>query len=125
MNTFVYKNKEKIQRGDIFYCDVPYIDDNGTLGKKARPVIITSSDIYNKTYNNLTYVPLTTNMKRAYIYTNIVISGYGLEKESLIRCDKFGNTQKKNLKNYVGNASKEIMEKIDRALINILGLPAA
>lgn len=126
MNNIIYTSesiRNEIRRGDMYYLDISW-EENGKIFSKERPVLIISGNINNRINNNIIYVKLTSNLKKSYMPSNVLISGYGLKKESLAQCDKIGSDEKRNLKSYVGTVSNEVMKKIEQAF-SYIGLKFA
>lgn len=120
MNTFYYKNSKKICKGEIYWYNDSWIE-NGKLIRKKRPIFIISNNNFD-----ITYITITTKMKREYMLAGVLIdSEFGLREKSLVRCNKIKTAPKNEIGGYIGTVSKEVVEKIDRAIINLFGLNVA
>ena len=90
---------------------------------KVRPSIIISNDNYNKKFEDIIVVPLTSNLKiRDY---SILLTNKDLEKgriitESKIKADKIFSINKKLVKLVIGKISKEKFHEAKEVILKLL-----
>lgn len=112
---------KKIQRGDIFYADL-----NPAIGSEQggiRPVIVVQNDVGNYYSPTIIVTVLTTKLKK-HLPTHIDIrAGDGnIASDSTILLEQLRTIDKNRLKQYIGNVSENIMDKIDRGMLISLGI---
>lgn len=110
-----------VKRGNIFYADL-----SPTIGSEQggiRPVLIIQNDIGNY-YSPTVIVTVLTSKVKKHLPTHINIpSGEGnLTMDSIALLEQIRTIDKDRLKTYLGMASDEVMEKIDKAMLVSLGL---
>mgnify|MGYP001578200281 CR=1 FL=1 len=90
---------------------------------KVRPSIIISNDNYNKKFEDIIVVPLTSNLKiRDY---SILLTNKDLEKgriitESKIKADKIFSINKKLVRLVIGKINKEKFYEIKEMIFGLL-----
>ena len=106
-----------IRRGDIFYADLrPVI---GSEQGGVRPVLIIQHDTGNKHSPTVICAALTSKMNKAKLPTHVEIDAdkYGIIKDSVILLEQVRTIDKSRLKEKVCHLDKNILKKVDRALI--------
>lgn len=109
----------KFSRGQIWYLEDD-IDYDSYMQGKTRPVIIVSNNLNNSNSNNVTVVPLTTQIKRLDMSTHVLFWINNRQNMTICECIKTVNNLK--LIDYVGVCDDELMCKIDEAIRIVLGL---
>ena len=109
----------KFSRGQIWYLEDD-TDYDGYVQGKTRPVIIVSNNLNNSNSNNITVVPLTTQIKRLDMSTHVLFWINNRQNMTICECIKTVNNLK--LIDYVGVCDEELMCKIDGAIKIALGL---
>lgn len=109
----------KFSRGQIWYLEDD-ADYDGYVQGKTRPVIIVSNNLNNSNSNNVTVVPLTTQIKRLDMSTHVLFWINNRQNMTICECIKTVNNLK--LIDYVGVCDDELMCKIDEAIKIALGL---
>ena len=114
--------KNKIYRGDIYYCDLDPV--NGSVQGGIRPVLVIQNQIGNEYSPTLIVAVITTNMKKLNQPTHIVIGKkYGLQDPSMVMLEQIKTIDKSELRSYVGRISEPFtIQKINQALEISLGL---
>ena len=105
---------------DIILLSYPFSD---LLGKKVRPAIIISNDEYNKKFEDIVAVPLTTNLKLrdyAFLLTNKDLESGRLIKDSNVKVDRIFSVEKKLVRLVIGKVKKDIHKKIIEILMSIV-----
>ncbi len=97
-----------IKRGDIYYADLRPVVGSEQGG--IRPVIIIQNDMGNRHSPTVICAAITSRMNKAKLPTHV-----GLDSN---KCD----IVKKRLKDKVCHVDKEIIEKVDKALLISLEL---
>ncbi|MFH1146295.1 MAG: type II toxin-antitoxin system PemK/MazF family toxin [Pseudomonadota bacterium] len=112
-----------VRRGEIYYANLDPVVGSET--GKTRPVIVIQNDIGN-TYSPTTIVAVITEYsekKASYPVCVAVTTDDGLTKDSIVTLSQIRTIDKKRLNGpRVTALSNELMEKVDRALRNSLGL---
>jgi len=115
-------SKVVIKRGDIFYADLrPVI---GSEQGGIRPVLIVQNDTGNKHSPTVICAAITSKMNKAKLPTHVELAAdkYGIVKDSVILLEQVRTIDKSRLKEKVCHLDKEVLKKIDKALIISLSL---
>lgn len=118
-------NELIIKRGDIYYADLrPVI---GSEQGGVRPVLIVQNDTGNKHSPTVICAAITSKMNKAKLPTHVAINAdeYGVVKDSVILLEQVRTIDKSRLKERVCHLDRDIMEKIDKALLVSLSLDVA
>ena len=106
---------KEIKRGQIWYCDLSPVVGSEQGG--LRPVLIIQNDIGNKYSPTIIGAVITSRKTKANLPTHIWLnSECGLPKESMVECEQVRTLDKKRLKDFMGQVSKEVMQEIDKGL---------
>lgn len=111
-----------MKRGDVYYADLrPVI---GSEQGGIRPVLIVQNDIGNKHSPTVICAAITSKMNKAKLPTHIELdsSRYEMDKDSVILLEQLRTIDKKRLKDKVCHLDRDIMEKVNRALLISLEL---
>ena len=111
-----------IKRGDIYYADLrPVI---GSEQGGIRPVIIIQNDMGNRHSPTVICAAITSRMNKAKLPTHVELDSNKCDivKDSVILLEQLRTIDKKRLKDKVCHVDKEIIEKVDRALLISLEL---
>lgn len=111
-----------IRRGDIYYADLrPVI---GSEQGGVRPVLIIQNDVGNKHSPTVICAAITSQMNKAKLPTHVELdsSKYALVKDSVVLLEQLRTIDKKRLKDKVCHLDREILKKVDRALLISLEL---
>lgn len=112
-------NDSKFVRGQIWWMEGYEVHKEGT---KARPALIISSNNINCNISNknITVVPLTTNISRTDIPTNVLFER--TDGQRTIKCGEIVTIYKKQLVKYETTLSEEMMARVDEAIKLTLNL---
>ena len=80
----------KFSRGQIWYLEDD-ADYDGYVQGKTRPVIIVSNNLNNSNSNNVTVVPLTTQIKRLDMSTHVLFWINNRQNMTICECIKTVN----------------------------------
>ncbi|MEG1848103.1 MAG: type II toxin-antitoxin system PemK/MazF family toxin [Lachnospiraceae bacterium] len=111
-----------MKRGDIYYADLrPVI---GSEQGGVRPVLIVQNDIGNRHSPTVICAAITSKMNKAKLPTHIELDAdvYAMDKDSVVLLEQLRTIDKLRLKDKVCHLDKEIMAKVNKALIISLEL---
>lgn len=105
-----------VKRGDLFYADLSPVVGSEQGG--VRPVLVVQNDVGNKYSPTVIAAAVTSQINKAKMPTHIEISAetYGLVKDSVILMEQIRTIDKKRLKEKIGHADDELMQRVNRAL---------
>ena len=105
-----------VKRGDLFYADLSPVVGSEQGG--IRPVLVVQNDVGNKYSPTIIAAAVTSQINKAKMPTHIEISAetYGLVKDSVILMEQIRTIDKKRLKEKIGHADDELMERVNKAL---------
>ena len=111
-----------VKRGEIYYADLSPVVGSEQGG--VRPVMIIQNDVGNKYSPTVIVAAITSQINKAKMPTHIEIDaqGYGLSRDSVVLLEQVRTLDKKRLKEKIGMADEEIMEKVNDALAISFGL---
>lgn len=111
-----------IKRGDIYYADLRPVVGSEQGG--VRPVLIIQNDTGNKHSPTVICAAITSKMNKAKLPTHVEIDAekYGIIKDSVILLEQVRTIDKSRLKEKVCHLDKDILQKIDKALLISLAL---
>ena len=110
-----------IHRGDIYYADLRPVVGSEQGG--VRPVLIIQNDIGNKHSPTVICAAITSQMNKAKLPTHVELdsSRYALVKDSVVLLE-LRTIDKKRLRDKVCHLDREILRKVERALLISLDL---
>ncbi len=111
-----------MRRGDVYYADLrPVI---GSEQGGIRPVLIIQNDVGNKHSPTVICAAITSKMNKAKLPTHIELNStmYDMDKDSVVLLEQLRTIDKKRLKDKVCHLDKDIMRKVNRALMVSLEL---
>ena len=111
-----------IHRGDIYYADLRPVVGSEQGG--VRPVLIIQNDIGNKHSPTVICAAITSQMNKAKRPTHVELdsSRYALVKDSVVLLEQLRTIDKKRLRDKVCHLDREILRKVERALLISLDL---
>ena len=111
-----------IKRGDIFYADLRPVVGSEQGG--VRPVIIIQNDTGNKHSPTVICAAITSRMNKAKLPKHVELDSTKCDivKDSVILLEQLRTIDKKRLKDKVCHVDREIIEKVDKALLISLEL---
>ena len=111
-----------IHRGDIYYADLRPVVGSAQGG--VRPVLIIQNDIGNKHSPTVICAAITSQMNKAKLPTHVELdsSRYALVKDSVVLLEQLRTIDKKRLRDKVCHLDREILQKVERALLISLDL---
>ena len=111
----------KIKRGEIYIADLDPIVGSEQGGE--RPVLVIQNNVGN-TYSPTVIVLAITSryQKKKNMPTHIPIESSDLAMSSMVLVEQVRTIDKTRLIHYIGRASKESMEAVDKALKISIGV---
>lgn len=105
-----------VKRGDLFYADLSPVVGSEQGG--IRPVLVVQNDVGNKYSPTIIAAAVTSQINKAKMPTHIEISAetYGLVKDSVILMEQIRTIDKKRLKEKIGHADDDLMQRVNKAL---------
>lgn len=105
-----------VKRGDLFYADLSPVVGSEQGG--IRPVLVVQNDVGNKYSPTVIAAAVTSQINKAKMPTHIEISAetYGLVKDSVILMEQIRTIDKRRLKEKIGHADEELMQRVNKAL---------
>ena len=107
----------QVRRGDIYYADLSPVVGSEQGG--IRPVLIIQNDVGNKHSPTVICAAITSRMNKAKLPTHVEIdaSRYQIVKNSVILLEQIRTIDKRRLKEMVCHVDRELMEKVNEALM--------
>ena len=111
-----------VKRGDIFYADLSPVVGSEQGG--TRPVLIVQKDMGNRHSPTVIAAAITSQMNKAKLPTHVELdsSRYALVKDSVVLLEQLRTIDKKRLRDKVCHLDREILRKVERALLISLDL---
>ena|SRR5438445_7873280 len=109
-----------INQRDLVLISFPFSDLKTT---KVRPVVVISNDEYNKKFEDMIVVPMTTNLQvreYAFLITNKELDSGNLIRDSKIKVDRIFSINQKLVKMKIGKIKKEIHQKIKTTISQLI-----
>ena len=112
-----------ITRGDIRWVD--FLAPTGSEPGYRRPVVVVSSDRFNRSaINTVLAIAITSNLRLADAPGNVALPGEvsGLDRDSVINVSQFATINKPDLSDAVGRVDPATMRMADEGMALILDL---
>ena len=111
----------KIKRGEVYYADLNPIV--GSEQGMRRPVLIVQNDTGNKYSPTVIIAPITGQLNKTSLPTHVYVpKSCVLDKDSLILTEQIRAIDRSRLSDYIGCFNRNIMSKVDVALLVSIGL---
>ena len=112
--------ERSFKRGEIYVADLsPYV---GSEQGGIRPVIILQNNLGNIFSPTLIVAPLTSRYKKRNLPTHYLIEDVEeLKTTSLVLLEQIKTIDKRRITEYIGQASKDDIKNIEKALTISLG----
>ena len=110
----------KVKRGQIYYADLSPVVGSEQDG--FRPVLILQNDTGNKFSPTTIVAPITSTTPASRMPTHVRVNVVGLVSGSVALLEQIRTIDKRRLDDYVGKLNKEMMGKVDHAIITSLGI---
>lgn len=111
-----------MKRGDVYYADLRPVVGSEQGG--IRPVLIIQNDVGNRHSPTVICAAITSKMNKAKLPTHIELSStiYHMDKDSVVLLEQLRTIDKTRLKDKVCHLDRNVMERIDKALMISLEL---
>ena len=111
-----------VKRGEIYYADLSPVVGSEQGG--IRPVLIVQNDVGNKHSPTVIAAAITSQRDKSKLPTHIEVSGEkcGLSKDSVVLREQIRPTEKKRLKDRMGELDLNSMNRVNTALSISFGL---
>lgn len=110
----------QIKRGELYYATLDPVIGSEQGGK--RPVLILQNDIGNKHSPTVVVAAITSRLGKAKLPTHVNLSSEKLSKDSIVLLEQIRTIDKCRLVEYIGKATPEEMELIEKALLVSVGI---
>lgn len=111
-----------IRRGDVFYVDLDPTKGSEQAG--TRPVLVIQNDTGNEYAPTVIIAPFATKSfsKRYPVNVNVPKGTAGLKEDSTALLSQIRTIDKSRLERKVGHLPSSLMQEVDKAIKNSLGL---
>ena len=110
----------QIKRGELYYATLDPVIGSEQGGK--RPILILQNDIGNKHSPTVVVAAITSRLGKAKLPTHVNLSSEKLSKDSIVLLEQIRTIDKCRLVEYIGKATPEEMEFIEKALLVSFGI---
>lgn len=110
---------KKINRGDIFYAELG--TGIGSEQSGTRPVLVIQNNTGNKYSPTIIVAPITKSIKKE-LPTHVLFRLNDILNNSCILLEQMRVIDKKRLNGFIGMLDSKIMDKVDNAILNSLGI---
>lgn len=107
-----------IKRGDIFWVD--FDPSTGTEIRKKRPALVCSHDDMNENSNRIIVAPITSNLKKVYLF-EYAINGHSFVNGKVM-IDQLKCVDKSRIGAKIGSIQLKEMNEVDAIIKFVLGL---
>lgn len=111
---------KQVKRGEIYFADLSPVVGSEQMG--TRPVLILQNDTGNKHSPTTIVAAITSRKTKPNLPTHVKISTDGLQSESIVLLEQIRTIDKSRLGDYVGRLDKDMMGRVDHAVIMSLGI---
>ncbi|MBQ8117817.1 MAG: type II toxin-antitoxin system PemK/MazF family toxin [Lachnospiraceae bacterium] len=111
-----------MKRGDVYYADLRPVVGSEQGG--IRPVLIIQNDVGNRHSPTVICAAITSKMNKAKLPTHIELRAdrYDMDKDSVVLLEQLRTIDKKRLKDKVCHLDREVMLRVNHALMISLEL---
>ena len=113
--------RKAIRRGALFYADLDPVVGSEQGG--TRPILILQNDVGNYFSPTVVAAAITSRRDKTYLPTHVLLDHVpGLAPTSLLLLEQIRTVDRRRLRGYIGQISKEKMREVDNALSISLGI---
>lgn len=117
-----WKNTNTPKQGEIWLFDPDPIKGN-EIGKKIRPCLVISNNVWNKIPTGMVIVvPLTSVNKEIPTHVLIPPPEGGLKILSFALCEQIRSISRGRLVKKIGNVSPHILEEVNSWILDLISL---
>jgi len=113
---------KNVRRGEIYFADLSPVV--GCEQGGYRPVICIQNDTGNLHSQTIIVAAMTSKKEHNPLPTHVHIVSEGLKRDTTVLLEQIRTIDKCRLKEYVGKADRDEMEKIDKAIATSMGIEA-
>ena len=110
-----------VKQRELVLISYPFSELNFS---KVRPAVVVSNDSYNREFEDLIVVPVTTNLslrKHVVRLSNNELEQGHLIAESVIKVDRILSVSQKLVRKSIGSVKKDVLLRIRSILAELLG----
>ena len=113
--------RKAIRRGALFYADLDPVVGSEQGG--TRPILILQNDVGNYFSPTVVAAAITSRRDKTHLPTHVLLDHVpGLAPTSLLLLEQIRTVDRRRLRGYIGQISKEKMREVDNALSISLGI---
>ena len=116
-----------LRRGDVVLVAFPFIAAHD-VQRKRPPALIVQADRYNRRRAVVVIVAITTMYRHGHLPAKVPVrrespAGHeaGLRLDSLVDCQTLATLPREEILSRLGRLPAEVMQQVDRALVDALG----
>jgi mRNA interferase MazF len=116
--------KRSVKRGDVLLADLG-APEHGSEQAGKRPVVVVSNDWVNRHNHVYTVVPLTTQINRLDLPTNVLIpanSEEGVTRDAVALCAQTRSLDAVRILRKKGRLNKDTLERITKGVLVQIGI---
>ncbi|RKJ45723.1 type II toxin-antitoxin system PemK/MazF family toxin [bacterium 1XD8-76] len=116
--------KRKIKRGDVLLVDLG-APEHGSEQAGRRPVVVVSNDWVNCHNHVYTVVPLTTQINRLELPTNVLIPANkeeGVTRDAVALCAQTRSLDAVRILRKAGRLNKDTLERVTKGVLIQIGI---
>ncbi len=116
--------KKSIKRGDVLLVDLG-APEHGSEQAGRRPVVVVSNDWVNRHNHVYTVVPLTTQIYRLELPTNVLIPANreeGLTRDAVALCAQTRSLDAVRILRKQGRLNKDTLERVTKGVLIQIGI---
>ncbi len=111
-----------VVRGEIYFAQLNPVEGSEQGG--VRPVLIVQNDVGNNYSPTTIVLAITSQINKAKLPTHVELpkTVSGLERDSVVLAEQIRTIDKVRLKRKITDLDKNLMARIDRAMLVSIGL---
>ena len=110
----------QVKRGEIYFADLSPVVGSEQTGR--RPVLVLQNDTGNSHSPTTIVAAIARRKTKPKMPTHVKINTDGLRCESTVLLEQIRTIDKTRLGEYVGKLDKDMMGRVDYAIIKSLGI---
>ncbi len=120
----ILMRRKAIRRGALFYADLDPVVGSEQGG--TRPILILQNDVGNYFSPTVVAAAITSRRDKTNLPTHVLLDDVpGIAPTSLLLLEQIRTVDRRRLRGYIGQISKEKMREVDNALSISLGIEAS
>lgn len=106
--------------GDVLLADVVFVDHEG---QKRRPILVVSPEAYNRMYDAVVFVPITSVERPFGRYFPVDLEQGTMPHPSKVIVDRVQTIKESRIVKRLGRASHELLNKVLREMHRLIATP--